>query len=168
MFSWVQAWAKKKNSWPEKPCLTLSTKLHQICSTPAPLVVCPSPLWKKKAELLASGRQIEDGTWLMLIPFPARLHSALVPARPTRASVSRAHIGPITCTTCSCKDRSRPLTLPKHISCPTPRSTFEISRCNTCNICLKIDETLETCFCNTCKKHLKKAWKPLQTYATSK
>jgi hypothetical protein len=48
------------------------------------------------------------------------------------------------------------------------RSTFEISICNTCNILLKIDETLETCVWNTCKKNTWNAWKPLQTHATSR
>jgi hypothetical protein len=42
------------------------------------------------------------------------------------------------------------------------RSTFETSRCNTCNIRLRADEILETCIWNTYKN----TWKSCKTYTT--
>jgi hypothetical protein len=56
-------------------------------------------------------------------------------------------------------DRSCPLPLPTRILYAISQSTFETSRCNICNIRLKTDKTLQTCFWTHLQKHLEKHMK---------
>jgi hypothetical protein len=131
------------------------------------LIKSTEPIPKGTTSARTSGPRSTSGCprWTMF-PILAPAFNARARTKPKKNSTpppaSRFHMpmrGPRRQTTCG--DRSCPLRFSYVLQHVQHRSSFEISRYNTCNIRLKTNETLGTCVWNTWNmrmKHLEKPW----------